>query len=364
VPPGDQQTSTIAAMEPTSGTPHLLTDVRFTVARKGYDPDEVDNFLERVSAAVAQLQDKLRQATADAEAADGRATDATRSQTLLQARVDKLEADLAEARKAPPAAAAATTRSAEDEAAEVSKVLVLAQRTADAAVAEARATASHVVNEAEQEASRILVAARKDADEQATRQRAALAEEVSALEANRQQLDSDIGLLNRYVEDQRSTLAEALTRIKAVLDEPSSLRMATPPSTTKVEVPPSSVSAPSSPNAYQPPVPPASVAPSPPPVPPAPEPAAVPPSPEVAAPAEATSSDGDEARSDAEPRLSVDDPATLADLGPTSTPVMVFDTDDPTAEERYLGGQNEEADAAMRAFFEADFDDEKPPYGR
>ena len=51
-------------MTETSGTPHLLTDVRFSVSRKGYDPDEVDNFLERVSGAVAQLQDKLRQSTA------------------------------------------------------------------------------------------------------------------------------------------------------------------------------------------------------------------------------------------------------------------------------------------------------------
>src|SRR5690348_599348 len=101
-------------MESSSGTPHLLTDVRFSVARKGYDPDEVDNFLERVSAAVAQLQDKLRQATANAEAAEGRATEATRTQTLLQARVDKLEADLAAAGSSAPASA--PLRSPEDDA--------------------------------------------------------------------------------------------------------------------------------------------------------------------------------------------------------------------------------------------------------
>src|SRR5512139_2698703 len=124
---------TIARMESTSGTPHLLTDVRFSVARKGYDPDEVDNFLERVSAAVAQLQDKLRQATADAEAAEGRAAEASRQQTILQARVDKLEDDLAAAGSAP-AAPAEPARAPEDDAAEASKVLVLAQRTADAAV--------------------------------------------------------------------------------------------------------------------------------------------------------------------------------------------------------------------------------------
>ena len=56
----ESPTGTIDRMEGTSGTPHLLTDVRFSVAKKGYDPDEVDNFLERVSAAVAQLRDKLR----------------------------------------------------------------------------------------------------------------------------------------------------------------------------------------------------------------------------------------------------------------------------------------------------------------
>jgi DivIVA domain-containing protein len=334
-------------MESTSGTPHLLTDVRFTVARKGYDPDEVDNFLERVSAAVAQLQDKLRQATADAEAAEGRANDATRSQTLLQARVDKLEADLADARKAPPAPA---LRAPEDEAADVSKVLVLAQRTADAAVAEARATASHVVNEAEQEASRILVSARKEADEQATRQRTALAEEVAALESNRDQLSSDIGLLKRYVEDQRSTLAGALTRMQAVLQDPTSLRMTPPPTLAPVtaparpEAPPLPSRTPEPPEASKP---------------------LTPPSPPAGGD-ERSSGEGDGAadENDGTPGLPVDDPATLAELGATSTPVMVFDTDEAgSAEERFLGGQNEEADAAMRAFFEADFDDETR-YGR
>src|SRR5690606_35806608 len=162
---------------------HLLTDVRFSVARKGYDPDEVDNFLERVSAAVAQLQDKLRQATADAEAAEGRATEATRQQTILQARVDKLEDDLAAAGSAPAAAPVAEpARAPEDDAAEASKVLVLAQRTADAAVAEARATASQKVAEADAEAARILASARTEADEAATRQREALAAEVRSLE--------------------------------------------------------------------------------------------------------------------------------------------------------------------------------------
>jgi cell division initiation protein len=62
------------------GTPQLLTDVKFSQHRRGYDPDEVDNFLERVSAAVAQLQDKLRQATERAEVADLQLAEARRLQ--------------------------------------------------------------------------------------------------------------------------------------------------------------------------------------------------------------------------------------------------------------------------------------------
>ena len=236
-------------MDATPGTPHLLTDVRFSVSRKGYDPDEVDNFLERVSAAVAQLQDKLRQATANAEAADGRASDATRSQTALQAKVDSLQAQVAAPAPAGP------TRTPEDDAAEVSKVLVLAQRTADAAVAEARASSSQMVNDAEQEAARILVAARTEADHETTRQRTELIAEVQGLETTRGQLSSDIASLDRYLDDQRSALRGALARMGAVLDDPSSLRMAAPPTTTPTDAHPTASPAGSDPGTAGPAVP-------------------------------------------------------------------------------------------------------------
>ena len=71
------------------GTPHLLTDVKFTERRRGYDPEEVDNFLERVSSAVAQLQDKLREATARAEEADARVAEAQRAQALAEAELSR-----------------------------------------------------------------------------------------------------------------------------------------------------------------------------------------------------------------------------------------------------------------------------------
>src|SRR6478672_10004281 len=72
------------------GSPQLLTDVKFTqLKRGGYDPDEVDNFLERVSAAVAQLQDKLRQATERAETADAQLAEARRLQSEAEAAAER-----------------------------------------------------------------------------------------------------------------------------------------------------------------------------------------------------------------------------------------------------------------------------------
>jgi DivIVA domain-containing protein len=54
-------------------TPQVLEDVKFTTRARGYDRDEVDEFLERVGAGVAQVQSRLREAIQRADAAEGRA---------------------------------------------------------------------------------------------------------------------------------------------------------------------------------------------------------------------------------------------------------------------------------------------------
>ena len=106
-------------------TPQLLKDVEFRQKVRGYDPDEVDDFLERVGLAFAQLQDRLREANDKVEAADARATRA-------EARVrDSSEID-------------DTLR----------RTLVLAQRTADAAVKEAEEQAAAIRSEADSSSRR------------------------------------------------------------------------------------------------------------------------------------------------------------------------------------------------------------------
>ncbi len=106
------------------GTPQLLTDVKFTQLRKGgYDPEEVDNYLERINEAVAKLADNLRSATERAESAQSQLADARRAQA-------EAEAELEVIRSGEGGAPA-------DE--QLAKVLVLAQRAADQAIDEANA---------------------------------------------------------------------------------------------------------------------------------------------------------------------------------------------------------------------------------
>jgi cell division initiation protein len=220
-------------MEGTSGTPHLLTDVRFSVSRKGYDPNEVDNFLERVSAAVAQLQDKLRQAAAQAESAEVRATEASRTQAGLQQRIESMEAELAAAREG---VAAPASRDPEEEAQQASRMLLMAQRTADAAIEEANATArttladargqaSTIVGEAQGEADRILSQARAEAEAIVTNRRQTLVEEVRGLESTRDAVTADLAILEQHAADQRAAVEGAVARLQAVLDDPAAFRL-------------------------------------------------------------------------------------------------------------------------------------------
>ena len=101
-------------------TPKLLTEgTDFQQVRRGYDPDEVDDFLERVAAAVSRLQGQLVEANRRAEAAEAAARAGGQS-------------------SGQPAPENALVE-------EMQRTLVLAQRTADAAVREAREEADSLV---------------------------------------------------------------------------------------------------------------------------------------------------------------------------------------------------------------------------
>ena len=61
-------------------TPQELREVEFRERWRGYDPDDVDDFLERAAVALDELHDRLREYTERAMVAEQRLTGADRSE--------------------------------------------------------------------------------------------------------------------------------------------------------------------------------------------------------------------------------------------------------------------------------------------
>lgn len=154
-------------------SPKLLTDVQFREQWRGYNPDEVDEFLERVASGIQELQQRLNEAMDRASNAERR---------LLE-------------------------RSDEDE---IRRTLVLAQRTAVASMEEARTEADRLVSETEARCRELLSdaegqAARLDADI-ATRRRL----ELGDLAEQRAALQLDIDHLQSFLDSERTRVADLL----------------------------------------------------------------------------------------------------------------------------------------------------------
>lgn len=192
-------------------TPQLLQDIEFREKVRGYHPDDVDDFLERVGVAFSELVDRLRQANDRADAA---------------------EAALAE-------------RAEVDETA-LSRTLVLAQRTADAAIAEAKAEAElarseavtqseQTVNEAKREAEEMVAEAQAERDallrdaESDARARAAavtgeIEDQIARLEERRSDIVHQSTGLESWLAAQRVKLESVATDLQEILDDPDRLR--------------------------------------------------------------------------------------------------------------------------------------------
>ena len=185
-----------------------IQNVSFSIDRKGYDVDEVDVFLEhvaeeidtmnqRIEGLVAELDAKEAEIAAAAEAAAAPAPvaaaidvaagdDDTDDAATLKARIADLEAKLAE-------------KTANDSA--ISQALIVAQRSADEIVANARAEASNIIKDADEEADRIIGKAEAD--------RMRIAESIRALETDRSDVRAEYReMLSNFMADAQKKLAE------------------------------------------------------------------------------------------------------------------------------------------------------------
>ena len=178
-----------------------LREVEFREKLRGYHPDDVDEFLERVAAGIEFLQERLREATERAVRAEQRIADGSEGDDALR------------------------------------RTLVLAQRTAELAVQEAREEAARIESDAKAEARAIVGKAEEVARRTIDEAQGGLRAELTQLETARDHLRTDITALERHLEQERANLrarlSEALAMVDAVVppDVPA-------PSLHAIEIPP------------------------------------------------------------------------------------------------------------------------------
>jgi cell division initiation protein len=159
----------------------VLREVEFRDRLRGYDTDEVDEFLEKVAVGVDELL----------------------------ARISQLEAQLAaQPAHAEPGAASAAMAGFDDDA--IRRTLVLAQRTADLAVSEAREEAARLLDEARAQAESVVARAEEAARRLRSEAEQELQARVSRLNEERDRLEREVQGLARVVEDERSRVLESL----------------------------------------------------------------------------------------------------------------------------------------------------------
>ncbi|HEY2214987.1 MAG TPA: DivIVA domain-containing protein [Acidimicrobiales bacterium] len=187
-----------------------LRTVEFRLGLKGYNVDEVDEYLDRAAQEADAMQEHVRQLT----------------ERLRQAsdRIVQLER---EARSAPVAAAVAESPEApavrNDDAGlsdeTLQRTLVLAQKFVDQTKRESEAEAAAIVAQAEETARTAVEKAQRDATNLMNESQQKLREEVSRLESTRTQLATDVESMARHLESERNRLRGALSDILKWVDE-------------------------------------------------------------------------------------------------------------------------------------------------
>ncbi|HZN15230.1 MAG TPA: DivIVA domain-containing protein [Acidimicrobiales bacterium] len=170
-------------------SPRALRAVTFRVAFRGYNVDDVDQFLDRVAEGVAALQAKLDDALARTEQAESDRAAATEGEDAVQ------------------------------------RTLKLAQRTADLALKEAK-----------EEAARLVADARETADRLAEEAQRQLRSDLERLETARKHLHDDVLAMQQYVEHERVRIRDVLADLVRKVDS-TTRRPPAPPTATKLDIP-------------------------------------------------------------------------------------------------------------------------------
>ncbi len=155
-------------------TPRELRDTDIREGFRGYHRDDVDELLERAASTVEGLTERVRQLTERVATVEGSAGKSRETEEMLQ------------------------------------RTLVLAQKTADEAIAEAQQRARTLLDESENKARTLVSDAEGTARRIAENERQRLENEILDLSSRREALNADVEALEKYEAEYRSRLRKAI----------------------------------------------------------------------------------------------------------------------------------------------------------
>jgi DivIVA domain-containing protein len=160
-------------------SPRELRDTDIREGFRGYHRDDVDELLERAAATIEGLSERVRQLTERLSNAEGTAGRTRETEDMLQ------------------------------------RTLILAQKTADEAIAEAQERSRALLEESETKARTLVTDAEASARRIADSERQRLEAEIQELASRRDVLSTDVDALEKFESEYRSRLRKA---IEAELD--------------------------------------------------------------------------------------------------------------------------------------------------
>lgn len=197
-------------MDSAESTPPILETLRtveFRLGLKGYNVDEVDEYLEKAAVEAEAVSQQLWQANERLR----RATD----------RIAELERELEGGAVTRPVAVSAPEASGAEPVTDdaLQRTLLLAQKFVDQTRRESEEEAAEAVRRADEHARSIIAEAEERARIMEAESADQLREEVARLEAARGQLGSDIEELGDRLEVERNRLRSSLSEVLEWIDE-------------------------------------------------------------------------------------------------------------------------------------------------
>ena len=182
-------------------TARELRDLEIAEAFRGYNRDVVNDLLERAAATIEAANERMRE---------------------MQDRLSNVQAE------------AGRGRETEDI---LHRTLLLAQRAADEAVAEAQEKSRQMIEESELRARKMVADAESEARRRSESERRRLEEEVLELAGRRDALLTDVEAVTRFETDYRDRMVRALEADLAALRTRPSAAPGPKPETHEVEIP-------------------------------------------------------------------------------------------------------------------------------